>query len=119
MQLAALDLRGLDTIQEKRRKVHEALQFMIVILSQRPIMPNTSIPPEEGLVRVGKRMLVHKDYAGFWSSDELPFKPKKEGWIPVDAQGQAVKIGLESKSINWQRSPNSHVESKALYGYSH
>ena len=119
LQLVVLDLKGLEKIQEKRRKVHEALQFIILILCQRPLMPSTLIPPEEALVSVGKRMLVHKDYAGFWSSDELPVKPKKEGWIPVDAKGQAVKIGLESKSINWQRSPNSHVESKALDGYSH
>ena len=119
VQLAVVDLKGLDKIQEKRRKVHEALQFMIVIMSQRPLMPNTLTPPEEALVWVEKRMLLHKDYAGFWSPDELPIKPKKERWIPVDAKGQAVVIGSESKSITWQRSPNGHVENRVLYGYSH
>ena len=110
VQLALVNLKGLDEIQEKRRKVHEALQFMIVIMSQRPLMPYTSTPPEEALVWVEKRMLLHKDYAGFWSPDELPVKPKNERWIPLDANGEAVDIGSESKSITWQRSPNSHVE---------
>ena len=119
VQLAVVDLRGLEKLQEKRRKVHEALQFMIVIMSQRPLMPNTLISPKEALVWVEKRMLLHKDYAGFWSPDELPVKPKKERWIPVDAKGQAVNIGSESKSITWQRSPNGHVENRVLYGYGH
>ena len=119
VQLAVVDLKCLGKIQDKRRKVHEALQSVIVILSQRPLMPKTLIPPEEALVWVEKRMLLHKDYAGFWSPDELTVKPQNERWIPVDAKGQAVHIGPESKSITWQRSPNSHVESKALHGYSH
>ena len=118
VQLALVDLRGLDEIQEKRRKVHEALQFVIVIMSQRPLMPNTLTPPEEALVWVEKRMLLHKDYAGFWSPVEFSIKPRNESWISVDAKGQAVNIGPECKSITWQRSPNRHVESKALYGYS-
>ena len=118
VQLAVVDLKGLDEMQEKRRKVHEALHFMIVIMSQRPLMPNTVTLPEEALVWVEQGMLLHKDYAGFWSPDELTVNSKNEKWIPVDAKGHVVNIGSESKSMTWQRSPNSHVESKALYGYS-
>ena len=115
MQLAVVDLKGLDKIQEKRSKVHEALHVIFVIMSQRPLMPNTLKPPEEALVWVEKRMLLHKDYAGFWSPDSLTVQFKNERWIAVDAKGQAVNIGSEFKSIIWQRSPNSHIKSRALY----
>ena len=99
VQLAVVDLKGLVQMQEKRRKVHEALHFMMVVMSQRPLMPNAVTLPEGALVWVEKGMLVHKDYAGFWSPDELTVKSKNGRWIPVDATGQVVNIGSESESM--------------------
>ena len=100
VQLAVVDLKGLDEMQEKRRKVHEALHFMVLLMSQRPLMPNAVTLPEEALVWVEKGMLLHKDYAGFWSPDELTVKSQNGRWIPVDATGQVVNIGSVSKSMN-------------------
>ena len=99
VQLAVVDLKGLVEMHEKRRKVHEALHFMIVVMSQRPPIPNTVTLPEGALVWVEKGMLVHKDYAGFWSPDESTVKSKNGSWIPVDATGQVVNIGSESESM--------------------
>ena len=119
VHLAVVDLKGLDQIQEKRRKVHKALQFIISRMSQSLPMPKALAPLEEALVRVEKRILLHKDYAGFWFPDELPLQPENRRWISVDTQSQAVNIGSEVKSITWRRSPSYHVENKALGSYSH
>lgn len=119
LQLALLDLRGLDNVQEKSRMVHKALRFIIEILGQRPPMPRDSIPTGQALVSVGKRLLVHRDFAGFWFSDELTVPSKNQGWRPVDSNGQIVKIGQECKTITWRRSRTDNVRNEVLYGLQH
>lgn len=103
VHLAAVDLKGLENVQEKSRMVHKALTFIIEIIGQRPPLPNNTIPPGQALVLVEKRMLVHRDFAGFWSTDELTIPAEDRGWMPVDTNGQSVEIGSECKSIRWRR----------------
>lgn len=117
IQLAVVDLKGSDDMQEKSRTVHKALSFIIEIIAQRPPMPNKDIPPSQALVSVEKGLLVHSDFAGFWCSHELRMPAEKRGWVPLDSNGRDVNIGLECKSITWQRSPAGHVKNKVLDGY--
>lgn len=117
VHLAAVDLKGLENVQEKGRMVHKALTFIIEIIGQRPPLPNNTIPPGQALVLVEKRMLVHRDFAGFWSTDELTVPAEDRGWMPVDTNGQSVKIGSECKSIRWRRSRTGLIKTQSLYGY--
>lgn len=117
VQLAVVNLKGSDNMQEKSRTVHKALNFIIEIIGQRPLMPNKSKPPSQALVSVEKGLLIHSDFAGFWCSHELTVPAEKRGWIPLDSNGQNVNIGLECKSIIWQRWPAGHVKNKVLDGY--
>ncbi|CAD6587155.1 MAG: hypothetical protein ASARMPREDX12_002763 [Alectoria sarmentosa] len=97
MKLAVVDLRGLDNMQEKSRLVHKALSFIIEIMGQRPPMPSNTNPPGQALVSVEKRLLVHRDFAGFWSSDEFTVTAEIQGWNPVDTNGQSIDIGRDCK----------------------
>ena len=105
LQLALLDLKGLDSVQEKSCMVHKALHFVIEILGQRPPVPKDTIPPSQALVSVGKRLLVHRDFAGFWFSDGSTVLSEHQGWNPVDPDGRIVQIGQDCKNITWRRSP--------------
>ena len=116
VQLAVLNLKGSDNMQEKSRTVHKALSFIIEIIGQRPPMPNKSKPPSQALVSVEKGLLIHSDFAGFWCSHEFTVPVEKRGWIPLDSHGRNVNIGLEGKIITWQRSPAGHVKNKVLDG---
>ncbi|KAL9133180.1 MAG: hypothetical protein Q9175_005640 [Cornicularia normoerica] len=118
VQLVVVDLKGLENVPEKSRMVHKALSFIIDIMGQRPPLPNNTIPLSQAFVSVEKRLLVHRDFAGFWSSDESTVPAENQGWSPVDTNGQIVKIGQECKSIKWRRSETSYVSNKALYGFS-
>ena len=119
MQLVVVDLKGLDDVSEKSQIVHKALNFIIKIMSQRPLLPNDTIPPGQTLVSVGKRLLVHKDFADFWSSDDFTVPGESQGWSPVDRNGQSVEIGQECRIITWRRSGTSDAQNKqSLYsGY--
>lgn len=119
MQLAVVDLKGLDSVQEKRRTVHKALNFIIEIIGQRPPMPKSTLPPDQSLVPVEKRVNLHRDFAGFWSSDDFTVQVENPGWIPVDTTGRTVEMGAECKSMTWRRSEPGHVRNKLLdhYGY--
>lgn len=79
MILAVVDLKGLDHVQEKSRLVHKALRFIIEIMGQRPPMPNNTIFPGQALVSVEYRVFLHKDFAGFWSSDEFTVEAETQG----------------------------------------
>ena len=116
MQLAIVKLIGLD-VQEKSRMVHKALTFIIEVLAQRPPVPDQSLLPCRALVSVGKRLLLHRDFAGFWCSDSSTVPAVKYGWIRVGSSGQGVEIGYERKNITWQRSGTARVPRKVLYGY--
>lgn len=117
VHLAVVDLKGPDNVQEKRRMVHKALNFIIEIIGQRPPLPIDTGPPGQALVSVEKKMLVHRDFAGFWSTDEFTPPVKDRGWIPVDTNGQSVKIGSECKSITWRRSRMGFIGNQPLYGH--
>lgn len=110
MQLVVVDLKGLDDVSEKSSIVHKALKFIIELIGQRPLLPNNTIPPGQALVSVEQRLLVHKDFAGFWSSVDFTVPFENQGWSPVDPNGQSVKIGKERKSITWRRSGTSYVQ---------
>lgn len=118
-QLAVIDLRGLGNVQEKVHEVDRALRFIIDTMRQRPLLPEKSIPPEKALVGIEKRLLLHRDYAGFWSPDEPTAPDESQGWISVNSHGQIVEIGSDCKSINWRRLGTGYAKSKALYGYSY
>lgn len=116
MQLVVVDLKGLDDLSEKSRMVHKALSFIIEIIGQRPPLPTSTTPPSQALVSVEKRLLVHKAFAGFWSSDDFNVPGEIQGWSPVDPNGQNVEIGQECKSITWRRSGTGYVQTnKMLY----
>ena len=117
VQLAVVNLKGFDNVQEKNRIVHKALSFIIEIIGQRPPLPNRDKPTSQALVPVGKRLLMHRDFAGFWCSDEFTVPAENPGWIPLGSNGQDVDVGLECKSIIWKRSPAGHVKNKVLDGY--
>ena len=117
IQLAVANLKGLDCMQEKSRTVHKVLSFIIDIMGQRPAMLNENKPPGQILVSVEKRVLVLKDFAGFWCSDPFPVPAEKQGWISVDTNGQTIDVGRECKSIMWRRSPVGHVKNKISDGY--
>ena len=119
VQLAVIELRGLGNVQDKIHEVDKALRFIIDTMRQRRLIPETSIPPKEALVGIEKRLLLHRDYAGFWSPDELTAPDESRGWIPVNGHGQIVEIGPECKSIIWRRLGTGYAKSKALYGYSY
>ena len=110
MQLAVVNLKGLASVQEKSRIVHKALHFIIEIIGQRPPMPNNTLPTDQTLVSVEKRVTLHRDFAGLWLSDKLTAQAENPGWIPVDTTGQTVEIGAECKSMTWRRSEPGHVK---------
>ncbi|CAF9942521.1 MAG: hypothetical protein ALECFALPRED_009785 [Alectoria fallacina] len=115
MKLAVVDLKGLDNVQEKSRMVHKALNFIIEIMGQKPPLPSSINPAGQALVSVEKRLLVHRDFAGFWSSHEFTVTAEIRGWSPVDNNGQSIDIGRECKSIIWRRSGTSYAPNKRLY----
>ena len=94
MQLAAVDLKGVDNVQEKSRMVHKTLTFITDILGQQPLLPNRTIPLGQALVVVEKRLLVHREFADVWCSDEFTAQAECRGWSPVDMDGR------RSKSVN-------------------
>ena len=112
VKLAVVNLKGLDNVEKKSRMVHKALTSIIDILGQRPPMPKNATPPDPAMVLVGERVYVHRDLAGFWSLDEYTLAAEKQGWSPVDANGQDVNIGQECKSIIWRRSGTGHVSNE-------
>lgn len=118
MQLAVVDLKGIDKVQEKSRMAHKALIFIIEIMGQKPPLPNFAISARQSLVSVEPRLRLHRDFAGFWSSDTSTVPAEYQGWRPVDTNGQSVEIGSECKGITWRRSGTDHVKNRFLYGYS-
>lgn len=108
MQLAAVDLQGVDDVQERSRMVHKALNFITEILGQQPLLPNRTIPVGQALVPVEKRLLVHRDFADFWCSDGLIVQAECRGWSPVDIDGKKVEVGQQCKNITWQRSTTGY-----------
>ncbi len=116
MLLAVVDLRGLDSAQQKSRMVHKALSFIIEIIGQRPPMPANTNPPGQALVSVEKRVILHKDFAGFWSSDEFTVQAEDQGWIPVDTSGQVVEVGSQCKSVTWRRAEPGPFKNQLVEG---
>lgn len=119
MQLAIIDLKGLDSVHNKVHEVDKALRFVVDAMRQRPLIPENSNSPKTALVGVEKRLHLHRDFAGFWSPDGLIAPIESRGWIPVDGHGQIVDIGSECKSITWRRLTAGCANSKALYGNSY
>lgn len=117
MQLAVVDLKGLHDVQVKRRLVHKVLNFIIKSIRQRRPWPNKTMSPGQAVVSVEKRLYVHRDLAGFWSSEDFEVPERKQGWNSVDSNGQSVEIGRMSKSVTWRRSEKVCVTNKAFYGY--
>ena len=113
IMIAVLNLKGLDSLYEKRRKVYQVLKSLARVIYKL----HTLVTPEKDLVWVDKRTLLHRDFAGFWSSDESKVKSEDQGWIPVDTNGQLVEIGSECKSITWRRSSTGYAKTKASFGY--
>ena len=107
-QLAGVDLKGVDDVQEKSCMVHKALTFITEILGQQPLLPNRTIPVDQDLVPVGKRLLVHRDFAGFWCSDGFTVQAECRGWSPFDMDGKKVEIGQQCKNITWRRSTTGY-----------
>ena len=114
VELAVVDLKGSDNMQEKSCTVHKVLSFVIEIIGQRPPKPKKSFPPSQALVSVERGLLIHSDYAGFWCSYEFTVPAENRGWIPLDSDGQNVNIGLGCKGITWKRSPAGHIKNKVL-----
>lgn len=117
VQLAVANLNGLDSMQEKSHTVHKVLSFIIDIMGQRPPMPDKNKPASQVLVSVEKRVLIHRDFAGFWCSDHFLVPAERQGWISLDTNGQTVSIGRECKGIMWRRSPAGHVKNNISDGY--
>ena len=118
LQLAVVDLKGLDDVQEKRRMVHKVLHLIFDMMGQRPLMPENSVLLEKRLMSVEKRVLLHSGFAGFWSSDEFRLHGENQRWIPVDSNGQIVEIGSGYKSITWRRWGIGPVKNNVPYDYS-
>ncbi|CAF9922128.1 hypothetical protein IMSHALPRED_005356 [Imshaugia aleurites] len=117
MQLANVNLKGLDNVREKCLIVHKALKFMIEIIGHHPTVPKSITPIGQEMVSVENRVFLHRDLADFWPSDEFTVPAEMKVWIPTDTNGQIVEIGQDRKSITWRRTGTPHFKNNMSYGY--
>ena len=119
MQLTAVDLTDGDDVREKSHMVHKVLNFIINILGQQPLLSDRTIPLGQALVPVEKRLLMHRDLADFWRSNDFSVQAECQGWSLVDIGCRKIEIGQQRKKRIWRHSTTGYGPKRAVVQLHH